>query len=115
MGPFPPEQRERVLAGIDVLVIPSRAPESFSLVAREALLLGKPVVAAAVGALPEVVIDGVNGYLFQPGDIQQLKDILEKISTQPETLSRLQYPGPVPILSVEEHVDKVERIYEDLL
>lgn len=71
-GPFDPGDRAAILSALDVLVVPSLAPESYSLVAREALSAGVPVLAAAVGALPEVVADGVNGWLVPPGDVAAL-------------------------------------------
>lgn len=55
----------------DVLVVPSRW-EGFGLVAIEAMRAGRPVVAARVGGLPEVVVDGETGVLFTPGDADAL-------------------------------------------
>ena len=56
-----------VYAASDVVVIPSVWPEPFPLVALEALAAGKPLVASAVGGLPETV-DAENGRLVPPGD-----------------------------------------------
>lgn len=52
----------------DALLLPSRS-EGFSYAALEAMACGKPVVASNATALPELVIDNVNGILCQPGDI----------------------------------------------
>jgi glycosyltransferase involved in cell wall biosynthesis len=114
-GAFPPAQRGQVYAAIDALVIPSVAPETFSLAAREALSSGKPVIASAIGALPEVVREGVNGYLFEPGNVNQLAALLTRLARQPESLSRLECPGPVEILSVAEHTLRIEAIYNQVL
>ncbi len=57
---------ERVLPLADVLLLTSRT-ESFSLAALEAAACGVPVVAPHVGGLPEVVVDGETGFLFEPG------------------------------------------------
>lgn len=51
----------------DVVVMPSRW-EGFGLVAIEAMRAEKPVIASAVGGLPEIVLDGVTGRLFPVGD-----------------------------------------------
>ena len=110
-GHFPPEQREEIYNSVDVLVIPSISPETFSLVAREALSLGKPVIASRIGALPEAVIDRVNGYVFEPGNEQELTEILRRIGNQPQILSQLRCPGPTQILREDQHIDAVQNIY----
>ena len=55
----------------DVLVAPSRA-EPFGTVVGEAMAVGTPVVASNVDGLPEVVRDGVDGILVEPGDTHAL-------------------------------------------
>lgn len=62
----------------DVVVLPY-LDATQSGVAAMALAFGRPVVASAVGALPEVVHDGVNGLLVPPGDPQALADALERV------------------------------------
>jgi len=111
-GPFSPEDRDQVYAQLDVLVIPSISPETFSRVAREALVHKVPVIASQVGALKEIVIESVNGYTFPPGDWQALLQILKEIIQNPERLHSLDLPGPIPILSVEEHADLLEQTYQ---
>jgi len=113
-GPFPPTDRSRIYRAIDLLVIPSLSPETFSRVAREALAYGVPVVATRVGALPEAIHDGVNGFLVPPGDAEALETILRQIAEEPERLGRLSVPGPLRLLSVEEHVDALERLYMEI-
>lgn len=55
-----------------VAVVPSVWDEPFGMVAMEALAAGTPVVASRVGALPEIVRDGVDGVLVPPGDADAL-------------------------------------------
>jgi len=115
MGPFPPDQRSQVYRQIDVLVIPSIVPETFSLVAREALLHHKPVIAPRLGALNEVVSDRQNGFLFSPNDPTELTRVLSSIAAHPEMLQALELPGPFPIYSFADHLQKLERLYSHLL
>jgi glycosyltransferase involved in cell wall biosynthesis len=57
----------RLLAAVDLLLMPSQS-EGLGLAAIEALAAARPVIAYAVGGLPEVVTDGLNGRLVAPGD-----------------------------------------------
>jgi len=83
------QDRVRVLeemAAADLVVIPSRE-ESFSLVALEAMTLGKPVVATCVGGLPEI-LEGADALLVQPGDSTELAEAIvtvrERLHSDPE-------------------------------
>ena len=60
---------EEVLVDADLFLLPSET-ESFGLAALEALACEVPVIATAVGGLPEVVRDGANGYLLPVGDVE---------------------------------------------
>ncbi len=56
-------------ASADAFIFPSRT-ETLGLVLLEAMAAGCPVVAARSGGIPDIVTDGVNGYLFEPDDPQ---------------------------------------------
>ncbi|MDH3744972.1 MAG: N-acetyl-alpha-D-glucosaminyl L-malate synthase BshA, partial [Acidobacteriota bacterium] len=60
---------EQLLVGADLFLLPSET-ESFGLAALEALSCEVPVVATAVGGLPEVVTEGETGYLLPVGDVE---------------------------------------------
>jgi N-acetyl-alpha-D-glucosaminyl L-malate synthase BshA len=59
---------EEVLVGADLFLLPSES-ESFGLAALEALSCKVPVIASASGGLPEVIVDGRNGFLRPVGDV----------------------------------------------
>ncbi len=61
------------LAGIDVLVVPSLWHEPFGLVLCEAMSAGVPIVASAVGGIPEIMEHGTSGFLFDPHDARALR------------------------------------------
>ncbi|HEX5412588.1 MAG TPA: glycosyltransferase [Terriglobia bacterium] len=63
LGPVGFRRKRRLLSRAKCVLIPALAPETSSLVAMEALASGTPVVAFAAGALPEIVEDGVTGFL----------------------------------------------------
>ena len=62
---------QKLLGAADLVVVPSRR-EGFGRVAAEGLLLKKPVIAARIGSLPELIRDGDNGLLVPPNDAAAL-------------------------------------------
>lgn len=68
LGAVPRRVLSELMARCAVLVMPVRWEEPFGLVAAEAQMAGCPVVAYRRGALPEVVADGVGGWLVAPDD-----------------------------------------------
>jgi glycosyltransferase involved in cell wall biosynthesis len=76
----------------DVLVHPARW-EGFGLVLLEAMRAGLPVIATRVGAIPEVVADGVSGLLVEPDDAAGLAAALDLVATDDALLARLGAAG----------------------
>jgi glycosyltransferase involved in cell wall biosynthesis len=68
IGPVGMPEKLALLGGARAVLIPSTAPETSSLVAMEALACGTPVIAYRSGALPEIVDDGVTGFLVDGVD-----------------------------------------------
>ncbi len=67
------DQVADVLRGSDLFLLPSET-ESFGLAALEAMACGVPVIASAVGGLPEVVVNGETGYLAPPGAVDEMME-----------------------------------------
>lgn len=76
----------------DVLVIPTLA-DCFSMAALEAMACGLPVVISAVGAIPEIVVDGETGMLVAPGRGDSLLQALRAILESPSDARRLGLAG----------------------
>lgn len=68
IGPVGLVRKRRLLAAARCLLVPSLAPETSSLVAREAIASGTPVIAFPNGALPETVEQGRTGFLVEDAD-----------------------------------------------
>jgi glycosyltransferase involved in cell wall biosynthesis len=66
-----------------------RVSELLGLVALEAMACGTPVIASRVGGLPEVVVDGVTGFLVPPGDVNALRERLDQLLRDPALAQRL--------------------------
>jgi glycosyltransferase involved in cell wall biosynthesis len=73
LGPYSYHETPEVLRNIDILVVPSLWPEAYGIVAQEARVAGIPVIASNTGGLGEQIYDGVNGFLFRPGNVQELR------------------------------------------
>ncbi len=66
------------LAAADVFALPSRT-DSFGIVFLEAWMYERPVIGALAGGVPDVVMDGVDGYLVPFGDTQALAERIEQL------------------------------------
>jgi L-malate glycosyltransferase len=77
------EYIEALLPLADVFLLPS-SHESFGLVALEAMSSGVPVIATRVGGMPEVIIDGVSGFLRDPGDVAGMSEIAVTLARDAE-------------------------------
>ncbi|KQP72003.1 glycosyltransferase [Methylobacterium sp. Leaf112] len=80
---FTPDPAEH-FAWADIVAVPSRLPESLGRVAIEAMASGIPPVVSDIGGLPEVVEDGVTGWLVPPGDAAALAKRLAFLVSEPE-------------------------------
>ena len=69
-------------AAFDALILPS-ANEGTPVSAIEALAGGRPVVATRVGGVPDVVRDGVDGFLVEPGDVDAMAERLSALAADP--------------------------------
>lgn len=76
------------MARMDVVVIPS-IYDPFPLVTVEAMELGRPVVASAVGGIPEAVVDGRTGFLVPPRNPKALATAVSRILDDPALAARL--------------------------
>ena len=75
---------ENIYQTSDIIVMPSRWAEPLGLINLEAGACRKPVVTTRVGGIPEVVHDGVNGYLVEPGDVDDLVRRVQQLLDSPE-------------------------------
>jgi glycosyltransferase involved in cell wall biosynthesis len=73
-----------IYAWADVVVAPSKLPESLGRTAIEAMSFGRPALVSAIGGLTEVVADGETGWHAPPGDAVALAAALEAIVVRPE-------------------------------
>ena len=114
MGPFQNDEVADVLAGIDVLVVPSIWPENSPLTIHEAFLARIPVVASRVGGIPELVHHERTGLLFETGSVEDLRSKMEYLVTNPHMVGV--YAGNIArIKTIQENAEELEQIYERLV
>ena len=76
-----------------ILVFPSKWFEGFPNVIAKAMAHRKPVIAARIGAIPEIVEDGVTGLLFEPGNATDLAEKIEYLWNQPDLCRKMGQAG----------------------
>lgn len=78
-----------VLQEIDAVIVPSRWHEPFGRVVIEAYQHGKPVIASKRGGLPEIVIEGKTGFLYDPDHTLELVEVFQRLTEQPGLLASM--------------------------
>jgi len=110
LGELDEAERDRLVAGSRASLVPSAWPEPFGLVVIEAFACGTPVLARRAGAIPEILRDGIDGFVGD--DAQQLAflddrlDGLDRRAIQSAALERF---------SVGRMVDGYEALYRRML
>lgn len=105
------------VAEADVLVLPSRS-EGIPNAVLEAMAMGKPVVATAVGGVPEIIIDGISGRLVAPEQPDLLAQALTEVLNDPDLYQRFVIEGKRRVqeaFSIQARVAKLQTLYSDVL
>lgn len=109
-GAYTQDDLPAILAGIDVLVVPSIWWESFCLTIREGALAGVPVVASRLGAMQEATATGL-ALGFTPGDAGDLAQVLGRLLDDDELRARMSRRAHL-VRSLESCVEQTEYLYE---
>jgi glycosyltransferase involved in cell wall biosynthesis len=98
-------------------VVPSVWREPCATVLMEAMAAGAPIVATRIGGNPDLIKDGVNGLLVEPGSTDDLHNAITRIINDPDLANRLKDGGRKAVLSLAASavVPRIERLYEELL
>ena len=94
----------------DIAVMPSTEAESFGLVAAEAMLAQKPVIASNHGGLKEIVINNETGFLIEPNNEMELFNAILKLKSSPDLRIEMGESGRKRILSefmLEKYIQKI--------
>ncbi len=105
------EDKRDLLAAGQVFCMPSRT-DSFGIVYLEAWLNGAPVIGANAGGVPEVVSDGVDGYLVEFGDVPALANMIQFLLQRKDIAREMGKSGRRKVLAEHTWDHKITRIAE---
>lgn len=113
MGAYKPEDIDAILQRIDMGIVPSYF-ETHSMVAREFLSHGLPVIATRFFG-SEIIRDGENGLLVEIGNAEELKQKVLAVINDRDLLVKLQAgPRETKVPSIDEEIDAVHHVYQEI-
>jgi len=98
-----------LLAKMDTLIVPSMCYENSPAVIYEALSMGLPVMAADIGGVPELIIEGKNGWIFTAGDFDQLNKKIASLYQQRDKIKLMadNCRRSIAKYNIDNYVDKI--------
>lgn len=107
-----------ILSQSDLMVLPSLFGEGLPMVILEAMAMGVAVVASRAEGIPEIIVDGKNGFLVEPGDSVQLSDKIIQLIGDPALLQGVGQSAQEKIfreMNLHHYARQIERVYQDVL
>jgi glycosyltransferase involved in cell wall biosynthesis len=108
--------KSQLLHDASLFVLPSYH-EALPMALLEAMAAGLPIVATRVGGMPEVVMEGYNGFLVEPGDVEALADKLAVLANDPhlcEVMGQRSRELAELELDVKPYVKRLVALYESI-
>lgn len=123
------EEKIRLIKNAKLLIFPIERPEPFGMTVIESMSCGTPVITYAMGALPEIIVDGKTGFLvnlntknayaIEPSGIQGLQKAVERIfqmnQNDYQTLRKQARQRVEKYFAIESMVDNYEKLYQQLI
>jgi glycosyltransferase involved in cell wall biosynthesis len=110
--PVPRDEVYSTVSGFDVVAVPSVCLETGPLVVLEAFAAGKPVIGSNLGGIAELVVNGRNGVLVPPYDVESWALAIGDLASDRKALQQLR---PSPPRSTSEVADAMAELYSALL
>lgn len=104
----------KVFSEIDVLIVPSMWYENSPLVIHEAFLAKVLIITSNLGGMAELVQDGKNGLLFEPGNVQDLIRKINRFIEEPDLITKLTQK-PTPVRTIQQDANEIVNLYYKLL
>lgn len=112
-GPYPNSIVTQIISGLDVVVLPSLWYENRPTVLLEAHAACRPVVAARIGGIPELITHDKNGLLFEAGDVADLTAQLQRLIEEPGLLGKLRQ-GIRPADGTDKDTPRLVELYRSV-
>lgn len=99
-------------------IVPSEWYENAPYSVLESMAFGKPVIGADIGGIPELINDGISGFIFESGNVESLVDRIQKIISMGSDVEKMGQEARKLIenkFNREEHFNKITKIYGSLL
>ena len=100
-----------------LVVIPSIWPENFPTVCNEAMSTGRPVIGTNVGGIPEMIDHGINGYIVEPKQAEEIAECIIALFKDENLLKQMSINARnrTQKFSVENYADKILNMYEQVI
>jgi glycosyltransferase involved in cell wall biosynthesis len=111
------EDTDELLQALDIFVLPSLS-EGIPMALLEAMAASRAVVASRVGGIPEIVEDGVEGFLVEPMDVTQLAENCGRLIESPEIAMKMGEQARKRVMqefSAAAMADRVAALYKELV
>ncbi len=110
------EKLMRLYYKANITVVPSICYDNSPMVIYESLMHGSPVIGSRIGGIPELVEEGYNGFLFEAGNVDELKGIFEKIISDTLLLKKLEDGAyeSAKKYDLNKHIHNLETMYRDI-
>jgi glycogen(starch) synthase len=118
IGWVAPEKIPELINRATAVIVPSRWPEPFGLVALQAAQMARPVVAARVGGLPEVVIHGETGLLVENENVDALGEAIAFLLEHPQAAMQMGLNARArayEVFSLNRCLDAYEALYRQII
>lgn len=116
VGHVSPAEVRRLARGALAVLVPSTCVENAPLAVLEAMAEGAPVVASRVGGVPEMIDDGRDGILVEPGDVDGLRAAIVSLRSDPDLrrlLAAAAYDRVAQVNSPEAHLSSLLSVYRE--
>jgi glycosyltransferase involved in cell wall biosynthesis len=107
-----------IMSSLDVMAHARITPEPAALVLMEAMAMAKPVVATSTGGTPELIKEGVNGYLVPPKNSKAMAEAILSLLRDPEKAESMGKAGRLRFeshLTLDKHIQEIEKLYDETL